>query len=147
MLSRLGNMGKSMRDLTDNMMNAAKAKINEINALPDSLPESWDERTDENGKPYFVDTQTGEWYRVKSKQHKRIDTKEKLDIITAESKKEYADNHEETDDINTDDDEMDTDNTDDDEHILTNGHRSNKLKPVQYSHIRMANTTYSHTNT
>eukprot|EP01084_Bolivina_argentea_P260720 440374_1 len=55
------------------------------------LPESCEKRTDENGEAYFIDTQTGEWYRVTAKQHKRIDTNEKLSIITAESKQAFDD--------------------------------------------------------
>merc|ERR1719356_2422088 len=94
MLSKLSNMGKSLRDVTANIIDEAKTKINELNQLPESLPESWDERLDEEGKKYYVDTETGEWYRVKAKQHKRIDTNEKLNIITAESKKEFDDYHE-----------------------------------------------------
>eukprot|EP01083_Nonionella_stella_P051270 136124_1 len=36
-------------------------------------------------------TMSTQWYRVKGKQHKRIDTNEKIDILTAESKKEFDD--------------------------------------------------------
>eukprot|EP01083_Nonionella_stella_P275059 934104_1 len=96
MLSKLQNVKQSLRDVTaaigdkaSKTVAEAKKKINEIQTLPPTLPESWEERIDENGKPYFVDTETGEWYRVKAKQHKRIDTSEKLSIITAESKKEF----------------------------------------------------------
>eukprot|EP01083_Nonionella_stella_P295775 1005115_1 len=36
-------------------------------------------------------TMSTQWYRVKGKQHKRIDTNEKISILTAESKKEFDD--------------------------------------------------------
>eukprot|EP01084_Bolivina_argentea_P205135 350491_1 len=75
------------KDYRTIIINLSTALI--IQTLASDLPQSWEERIDENGKPYFVDAETGEWYRVKGKQHQRIDTNEKLSIITAESKKEF----------------------------------------------------------
>eukprot|EP01084_Bolivina_argentea_P232001 391120_1 len=46
------------------------------------LPQNWEKKTDEYGITYYVDTETGEWYRVNNKKHKRINTNEKLHIIT-----------------------------------------------------------------
>eukprot|EP01083_Nonionella_stella_P305526 1066216_1 len=91
MLKKFGSMGQSLRDVTKSYATKAAAKINELQTLPQEIPENWDERIDENGKPYYVDTVTGEWYRVRAKQHKRIDTNEKISILTAESKKEFDD--------------------------------------------------------
>ena len=94
MLAKLKKMGQSYRDETQVIGDGLKQKITEINQLPPEIPESWDERIDENGNPYFVDTDTGEWYRIVSDNnhriHKRIDTNEKLSIITAENKKQFA---------------------------------------------------------
>eukprot|EP01083_Nonionella_stella_P076727 209238_1 len=53
------------------------------------IPETWDENIDKTGKTYYVDTETGEWYRISGKKHKRIDTNEKIDIVTAQSRKEF----------------------------------------------------------
>eukprot|EP01084_Bolivina_argentea_P137142 241522_1 len=56
-----------------------------------ALSESWEPRIDDNGEPYYVDTDTGEWYRIKGKQHKRINTNEKLSIVTENSKRQFDD--------------------------------------------------------
>eukprot|EP01084_Bolivina_argentea_P249622 417964_1 len=57
---------------------------------PTKLPKTWDEKTDPNGHIYYVDTETGEWYRVNESKHKRIDTNEKLNIITEQSKTDWT---------------------------------------------------------
>jgi len=112
MLSKLQKVRQSVSDLTADLTSAVGKKINELQQLPAEIPESWDERSDDHGNPYYVDTDTGEWYRLvdNAKKHKRIDTNEKLSIITAESQKEF-DEHKKTidaehsDDLVTDEDD------------------------------------------
>ena len=87
MLNKWSNLRKSVRDLGV----AAVAKINELQEMPDEIPEEWEERMDNDGKPYYVDIKTGEWYRIKAKSHTRINTNEKISIISDKQKKEMAD--------------------------------------------------------
>jgi len=111
-------MKQSLRDVGAAMaekVNEAKQKINEIQQLPPEIPESWDEQIDEHGEPYYVDTESGEWYRVvgdAAKGHKRIDTNEKLSIITAESKKEFDDQKEKMDEDEEESVDLETDDED-----------------------------------
>lgn len=86
-------MGQSVRDVTA----ALKQKVTEIQALQEDydIPETWEKNTDENGKTYYIDTETGEWYRFtdpSKKQHRRINTQEKTDMIMSLSKKEEEEN-------------------------------------------------------
>jgi len=78
---------KSVRDIGA----AAMSKINELQEFPDEIPEDWEEKTDNEGKKYYVDVKSGEWYRIKAKEHRRIDTNEKISIITTATEKEFKD--------------------------------------------------------
>ena len=67
------------------------AQINESQEMPDEIPEEWEQRMDNGGRPYYVEIETGEWYRINSNSHTRINTNEKLSIILNKQKKEMAD--------------------------------------------------------
>ena len=87
MLNKWSNLRKSVRDLGS----AAAVRINELGEMLDEIPDEWEQRIDNDGEPYFVDTKTGEWYRIDGPLRTRIDTNEKISIISDKQKKEMED--------------------------------------------------------
>eukprot|EP01084_Bolivina_argentea_P055208 101215_1 len=75
MSSELQNMKHSVEDANTDTNDKpsiratqTESTMTELEILPNELPKSWQKRTDEQGAPYYVDTETGSFYRVKSKQ-------------------------------------------------------------------------------
>ena len=69
---------------------------------PEEVPAHWEARLDERGAFYYIDTQTGEWYRMNGKHHKRIDTQEKVFLVQAESQRELEEQARELDGLQID---------------------------------------------
>ena len=65
------------------------------------VPVHWEKKLDDNGEVYYIDTEVGEWYRVNGKQHTRVDTNEKLNIISAESRREFNEQKQYIDELDT----------------------------------------------
>ena len=99
--------GRLVDDDDKNEEDGFSGPITEIQELSvsDEIPEDWDRQLDHERKPYYVDMSTGEWYRVKANQHRRINTNEKISIITETTKRDFVERKGMEEDSRGDEDE------------------------------------------